>query len=1087
MNQHPFQLKPLLLAMTLALSLGGCSFFDDDDDQLNCPSGERPNAAGTACEADLLLHVPSPEWRDQVIYFAMIDRFADGDSSNNDQGAGEFDPTKNSHYSGGDIPGMTARIDYIKALGATAVWITPPVANLWWNPRDQFSGYHGYWARDFKSVDEHYGTLNDYKAFSDRLHRNGMYLIQDVVPNHVGNFFEYVGGYNADDTAQGFTLIDGIAPTGAPTQFPFNQNDRNNPDHAAANIYHWTPTISDYKDQYQEFYYQTLGLDDLNTGNPVVRTALKDSFGYWIKEVGVDAFRVDTAKFVEHEFWNDFIHSADGVLATAATTGRTNFLTFGEVFEASDPYKTNGEEKAASFIGSDDHPQLGTVISFPLQFTATQVFAEGQPTAILSHRLEAARTIYPDWTLTPTFIDNHDTARFLAAGTVDGLKQAFTLLLTAPGIPIIYQGDEQAHLESRRAMFAGGYASNGQDAFDTDSEMFRFIQQMVELRKERIELRRGGLELLADSVAAPGVFAYRRHHEGAQSWVVMNTSGAPVLLNQLPTGLTAGQQLQVLSAVNDEGDWLVGPQGLITRELPPRSAVVLAAGGAAGVAPTPVAVAITNLSSDTLIEGDLLVTGTVDLAGAEVQLVIDGDLAQALTTTADNSGAWQVTVPAARFGLGESRHQIAAWHPTSTGSTPTLVLNADIEADSVSVTVSDELDDDYGPTGNYRIPQDSSFNKQMDLVEGTATAANQQLTLTLTMQQLTTSWNPANGFDHVGFSIFIDLPGQQGLTVLPQLNASMPDDANWDLAHIAYGWGNLVYNTVGADASTRGSNINGAPLITTDAAAGTITFTYDGNALGVSSWQGAQIYVTTWDIDGLAAAYRDLSPEGGDYVFGGGNADDPKVLDDMALLQLPVNHVVVSDASGDEAYLYPQDASFGRQMDLLGADARLAEDILTLTLPMSEVTTSWNPANGFDHVSFSLFFDHPELTGINALPLLNANLPDGQDWDRAAVVFGWGNSAYSSTGADANTKGSNINGAPLVSADAEAGTVTLTFDRAALGLPDWRGVRINILTWDIDGMSGDYRPLSPQGADYGFGGGAETDPKVMDEVVLQLP
>ena len=81
MNQHPFKLKPLLLAMTLAHSLGGCSFFDDDDDQLSCPSGERPNAAGTACEADLLLHVPSPEWRDQVIYFAMIDRFADGDSS----------------------------------------------------------------------------------------------------------------------------------------------------------------------------------------------------------------------------------------------------------------------------------------------------------------------------------------------------------------------------------------------------------------------------------------------------------------------------------------------------------------------------------------------------------------------------------------------------------------------------------------------------------------------------------------------------------------------------------------------------------------------------------------------------------------------------------------------------------------------------------------------------------------------------------------------------------------------------------------------------------------------------------------------
>jgi len=272
-----------------------------------------------------------------------------------------------------------------------------------------------------------------------------------------------------------------------------------------------------------------------------------------------------------------------------------------------------------------------------------------------------------------------------------------------------------------------------------------------------------------------------------------------------------------------------------------------------------------------------------------------------------------------------------------------------------------------------------------------------------------------------------------------------------------------------------------------DEAANTITFTYDGSALGVSDWQGAKIYLSTWDIDGLAAAYRPLTADGGDYIFGGGSDSEPRVLDDMDLLELPVRHVSVSDAAADESYAYPQDSSFHRQMDLLGADAVVSDDSLALTLRMTEVTNSWSPANGFDHVAFSVFFDHPALTGINALPLLDTTLASGQDWDRAAVVFGWGNSVYGSDGASADSRGSNLNAAPLIATDVDAGTVTLTFDRAALGLADWQGVRLNITTWDIDGLSGDYRPLSQDGGPYTFGGGEANDAKVMDEVVLQLP
>lgn len=136
------------------------------------------------------LHVPSPDWRDQILFFVMTDRFADGDPANNDQGAGEYRPGERSRYQGGDFKGLVDRLDYIRGLGATALWITPPVANQWLSPDGSYSGYHGYWAQHFKQVDPHLGTLADYQRLSDALHRQGLYLVQDIVVNHTGNFFE---------------------------------------------------------------------------------------------------------------------------------------------------------------------------------------------------------------------------------------------------------------------------------------------------------------------------------------------------------------------------------------------------------------------------------------------------------------------------------------------------------------------------------------------------------------------------------------------------------------------------------------------------------------------------------------------------------------------------------------------------------------------------------------------------------------------------------------------------------------------------------------------------------------------------------
>ena len=237
---------------------------------------------------NLKLHVPSPDWRDQIMYFLMTDRFEDGNPRNNDQGAGEFNPHKESHYSGGDLAGIRKRLDYIQGLGATSVWITPPVANQWWN--GVYGGYHGYWASDFKRVDPHVGSLKDYQLLSDALHRRGMYLVQDIVLNHTGDFFRYKN-WNPQDPAQSFEMIPKSVPMTAPKQVPFNMNDARNPAHRAAGIYHWTPDVNNYNDRQQELNFQMSGLDDLNSENPLVRRALRDSYGHWIRKVGVDGFR----------------------------------------------------------------------------------------------------------------------------------------------------------------------------------------------------------------------------------------------------------------------------------------------------------------------------------------------------------------------------------------------------------------------------------------------------------------------------------------------------------------------------------------------------------------------------------------------------------------------------------------------------------------------------------------------------------------------------------------------------------------------------------------------------------------------------
>ncbi|MEO6264300.1 MAG: alpha-amylase family glycosyl hydrolase [Luteimonas sp.] len=853
------------------------------------PATSAVVAAAPRADAPDAPHIASPDWRDQVVYFLMIDRFDDGDPDNNDQGAGEFDPADGAKYSGGDLRGVARRIDYIRGLGATTVWITPPVANQWWNVRGRFSGYHGYWAENFTKVDAHYGTLDDYKALSRALHAAGLYLIQDVVLNHTANFFAYEGGWSAGDPAAHFVLHPDSRGRSAPSQPPFDRNDARDPGQRAAGIYHWTPDIADFSVRAQELTFQLAGLDDLNTENPVVRRALRASYGDWIREVGVDGFRVDTAFHVPVDYFADFLHADDadapGILRVAQQTGRRDFHVFGEGFGTDKPY---GNAQARKLDGYMRTPGgLPAMLNFPLYGTLGDVFARGRPTAELGYRIGSMMALHARPQLMPTFVDNHDVDRFLAGGSQAGLRQALLAIMTLPGIPTVYYGTEQGFTAQRAAMFAGGHGSAGRDRFDTAAPLYRFLQRAIALRREHRLFSRGTPSVLADNAAAPGVLAYRMTHGDAAAIVAFNSADRETLLDNLDTGLTPGTVLDGAFAIEGApAGAVVGAGGRIGMTLPARSGLVWIATRRTMPMAMPTATLTLAPLQQAAQHGDFTVHG-IARGVPELRLVVDGDVASAQVVRPGRDGRWQATVATANMIDPSLRHRMVAWAGAtgvaSQARTFTVSRGWTLLAD-----VADPADDDAGPHGRYTYPDDPGWraHRQADIRRVRVYGSGGALRIALGMREVSAPWNPANGFDHVAFTIFVQLPGRAGgAGAMPLQNATLPDGMHWHVRLRAHGWSNALFDATGASASNDGTPVTPSADIAVDAAHGTITFTLPGSALGgPASLSGAKLYVTTWDYDG---GYRALTPQPQAATFGGGDgAIDALVMDDAAVITL---------------------------------------------------------------------------------------------------------------------------------------------------------------------------------------------------------
>ncbi|GAA0645526.1 alpha-amylase family glycosyl hydrolase [Brevundimonas lenta] len=509
---------------------------------------------------------------DEVIYFLLPDRFANGEEANDRGGlVGDrlitgHDPTDPGFYHGGDLRGLTQRLDYLQGLGVTALWIAPVFQNkpVQGSPGHESAAYHGYWITDFTRVDPHLGTNDEFRALVDAAHARGMKVYLDIVINHTADVIRYREcpqndcgyrwkgdyPYSRRGGLQGEAINEGF--TGAPGG---DFSTLTSPDYAytpyvpageeSAKAPAWLNDPAFYHNRGNSAWYSEArmdgdfaGLDDLFTEHPRVVQGFIDIYGGWIDDYGIDGYRIDTARHVNPEFWQAFVPA---ILERARAKGIPNFHIFGETYDFQ-------SGTAAMHTVVDGLP---TVLDFAYQrVVQNMVTGAGNPDAmgyllmedgIYAGGVQTARRL-------PTFTGNHDLARIghlilkekpdiSDAELLDRATLAHALVILGRGVPVIYYGDEQGFTgdgDDRRArqdMFETRTTSYADDRrigaasgpYDTNADMYRRLAEMTRVRAADARLRHGRV-VVRTADQTPGVLAISRLDDDGETLVVFNTS-----------------------------------------------------------------------------------------------------------------------------------------------------------------------------------------------------------------------------------------------------------------------------------------------------------------------------------------------------------------------------------------------------------------------------------------------------------------------------------------------------------------------------------------------------------------------------------
>ena len=552
--------------------------YDDESHQI----GVRPvTLSGPATSADKAYAADSlrePLTKERY-YFVMADRFANGDQSNDlgglpgDRLRSGYDPSDKGFYHGGDLVGIQGKLDYIKGLGTTAIWLTPSFKNkpVQGTPGTESAGYHGYWITDFTQVDPHLGSNADLKALIAAAHAKGMKVFFDIITNHTADVINYQEKQYTyrDKTAFPYkdadgTVFDDKAYAGKPgfptmdpkTSFPYTPVFTN-PGDSTAKVPAWLNDPTNYHNRGDSTfagesseYGDFVGLDDLFTEQQDVEKGMEDIYKAWV-DFGVDGFRIDTVKHVNMEFWQSF---SPAMIEQAKRRKNDDFFMFGEVYDARpsvmSQYTTTG--------------RLQATLDFGFQAQATS-WAQGKSGTDLRD-LYADDDFYTDTDSNayqlPTFLGNHDMGRvgYLLKGKdevgpalMSRVKLADSLMYLTRGQPITYYGDEQGFVgyggdkDARQDMFAtqvadhtkpdgtvdrgyttqpvlGGTAGS-KDRYSTSTPLYQHIKSLSAVRAANPALADGAqVHRYASSNA--GIFAFSRIDEGKRVEYVVAANNA---------------------------------------------------------------------------------------------------------------------------------------------------------------------------------------------------------------------------------------------------------------------------------------------------------------------------------------------------------------------------------------------------------------------------------------------------------------------------------------------------------------------------------------------------------------------------------
>ncbi|KJY36551.1 sulfonate ABC transporter ATP-binding protein, partial [Streptomyces sp. NRRL S-444] len=629
----------------------------------------------------------------EQFYFVLPDRFANGDPRNDTGGLTGtrletgLDPTDKGFYQGGDLKGLTDRLDYIKGLGTTAIWMAPIFKNqpVQGKGADVSAGYHGYWITDFTQVDPHFGTNADLERLIDKAHAKGMKVFFDVITNHTADVVDY--------REQSYSYLSkGAFPYLTKGGVPFEDADyaagKKKFPQVDAESFPRTPFVPDAKKGLKApawlndptMYHNRgdstfagessdqgdfFGLDDLWTERPEVVTGMEKIYEKWVKDFAIDGFRIDTVKHVNTEFWTQWATALDKY---AAQRGRKNFFMFGEVYSAdtavTSPYVTRG--------------RLDATLDFPLQDAIRAYASQGAAAARLGSVLGDDYRYTTDKANAyeqVTFLGNHDMGRFgsflkqdrpgaAEQELLDRYRLANELMFFSRGNPVVYSGDEQGFTgaggdkDARQPLFAtkvadyldddqlGTARTHAGDAYDPAHPLYRQIAALSQLTKAHPALRDG---VQTERLARDSVYAFTRTdaRSKAEYAVAVNNAPEPVTVD-MPVGSAVGTEFKAL--YGGSGSSRVTPAG-VRVVVPALGSVVLRAG---------VPLTKPATAPGITLKAPAAATGTVELSAD----VTGGGLNRVVFAAQTGTGKWQV------LGSADHAPYKVTQHITAPAGTP---------------------------------------------------------------------------------------------------------------------------------------------------------------------------------------------------------------------------------------------------------------------------------------------------------------------------------------------------------------------------------------------------------------------------------